>query len=283
MKILTCNTHSIVEKNYEEKTEYFIKILSEKNYDVIALQEVNQTAEETPVSCGELEESGYILSVDDKDTVIRKDNHIYKIAKKLREYGCSYFWTWCPIKLGYGKYDEGIGILSKHEPKIAESFYVSKSRDYYNWKTRKVIGIKINVWGKEKWFYSVHLGWWNDNEENFSFHWQELMKNLNEKISAGDVYIMGDFNNPAEILNEGYTAVLNSGWCDTYSLAEEKDNGITVSGMIDGWRNCKDLKDMRIDFIFKNNDKKVLSSNVIFNGKNKKVISDHFGVEMIEE
>lgn len=67
---------------------------------------------------------------------------------------------------------------------------------------------------------------------------------------------MGDFNNPYQIAGEGYDEILKSGWYDTYDLAEEKDEGITVSGLIDGWKENKSLKEMRIDFIFKSNNKK---------------------------
>ena len=51
-----------------------------------------------------------------------------------------------------------------------------------------------------------------------------------------------------------------------------------------GWDKKKKKK--RIDYIFIDKKVKVLKSTVIFNGINKPVISDHFGVEvdiLIEE
>ena len=37
---------------------------------------------------------------------------------------------------------------------------------------------------------------------------------------------------------------------------------------------------MRIDLILSNQDVNVSYSNIIFNGKNKDIVSDHFGVEI---
>lgn len=272
MKLLTLNTHSLIEKNYEKKIKEFIEVLIKKEYDVIALQEVNQTLKMEQISFSELALSGYIPC--EEGIIITKDNHIYNIAKKLREKGYKYFWSWCPIKIGYEKYDEGIGLLSLKKPEKLKSFYVSKIQDYNNWKTRKVIGAKI----ENKWFYSVHMGWWNDFDEKFYSQWELIEKNLDKEST----YIMGDFNNPAEIEGEGYSKVLESGWFDTYNLAESKDDGITVSGLIDGWKDKKNLTRMRIDFIFKSDNTPVKISKVIFNGKNEKIVSDHFGVEIEE-
>ena len=67
--------------------------------------------------------------------------------------------------------------------------------------------------------------------------------------------------------------------------AEQKDSGVTVEEEIDGWRDgegggaVKDAK--RLDYIFCNTRKKVKSSQVVCNGKNYPVVSDHYGV-MIE-
>ena len=68
-----------------------------------------------------------------------------------------------------------------------------------------------------------------------------------------------------------------SGWQDAYVLAETKDEGITVGGNIDGWREGK-VEAMRIDFVFSREMPAPRSSRVIFNGTFYPVISDHFGV-----
>lgn len=276
MKLLTCNTHSIVESNYEEKIIYFAEWLDKNNYDIIALQEVNQTQNKKIVRFTELDT--YIPS--NKDILIKEDNHLFRVIKLLQAKGKKYYWTWTPIKLGYDKYDEGIGIISKYKPKEIKEFYLTKSKSYNNWKVRKVIGIKVEIEQQEKWFFSIHTGWWNDKEENFKEQFIKLNKELN--FIKEEIYLMGDFNNPYQIKNEGYDEILKFGWSDTYNIAEEKDDGITVSGLIDGWKEHINMKEMRIDFIFKNNNKKVKKSRVVLNDKIGKIISDHFAVEIEE-
>lgn len=276
MKLLTCNTHSIVEKDYEKKLMFFTDWLSKNDYDVITLQEVNQTHDKERVSLDELKR--YIPS--DEDVVIRTNNHILRVVKILELRGKNYYWTWTPIKLGYDIYDEGVGIISKYKPKEVKEFYLTNSKSYTNWKVRKALGIKVEIEGKDRWFFSIHTGWWADEEENFRSQLIKLNCELN--FIKEDIYLMGDFNNPAQIRKEGYDEILGLGWYDTFSLAQEKDSGITVSGLIDGWKEHKNLKDMRIDFIFKNNKKVVKKSRVVFNGKIGEVVSDHFAVEIEE-
>ena len=275
MKLLTCNSHSIIEKDYDNKLKYFAQWILDNDYDVIAVQESNQTHDAKAVVS--LENCNYISS--NENIVIKEDNHIFNLIKYLNEKGQKYYWTWTPIKIGYGIFDEGIGVLSKYKPLEIKEFYLSNSKAYDNYKVRKAIGIKVNIDGKDKWFYSVHAGWWNDLEEPFKMQLSKLNKRF--LFEKDEVYLMGDFNNPADIEDEGYTALLQSGWHDTYRLADKKDNGITVSGLIDGWREHK-IDSMRIDLILKNKNTPVKESTVVFNNLNGKQISDHFAVEIIE-
>ena len=63
------------------------------------------------------------------------------------------------------------------------------------------------------------------------------------------------------------------------NLAKEKDNGFTVEKVIDGWKDkLKEKTNIRIDHIWCRHKIPVKSSNVIFNGKNRPVVSDHYGV-----
>ena len=99
-----------------------------------------------------------------------------------------------------------------------------------------------------------------------------------KRLSSNNVsLLMGDFNNNAFIRNEGYDYLLNQGLKDTFHLAETKDSGITVKGKIAGWDENKEK--LRLDLILSNKDIDAKTSNVIFNGINKEIISDHYGVE----
>lgn len=270
MKLITLNTHSLAEKDYSRKLDLFVQAIAEEFPDIIALQEVNQTAcEEMVQACGTL----YVPCCE--NAVIRKDNHVYRAAEKLRQLGKDYFWTWLPVKKGYGRYDEGIAVLSRSRIIETDTAVVSGINDPDNWKTRKIVGIRTEK-EPDAWFYSVHYGWWNDADEPFEMQWKRTSDHLKERRI---VWLMGDFNSPAEVRGESYDMIKTDGWYDSYTTAREKDGGITAISDIDGWKGGN-VREMRIDQIWCSKSAEVISSRVIFNGRNKSVVSDHYGVEV---
>lgn len=264
MKLLTLNTHSIAEPNYYEKMLILSKAIASELPDVVALQEVNQTIGLPPIKQKTLVTS---------DSDIRKDNYAEALLSELKKLGVIYHCVWLPIKIGYDKYDEGLAVLSRYPILDTDNILISKCNDYSYWKTRRVVGIK----NKLGWFYSVHMGWWNDEEEPFKEQWNKLNNHLNAKEN---IWLMGDFNSDANEIDGGYSLVKSCGWYDSFDLAKEKDNGFTVTKKIDGWKD-KDVSDKRIDYIFCNYKANVTKSTVVFNGANYDIVSDHFGV-MIE-
>lgn len=270
MKLLTLNTHSLVEDNYSKKLDAFVSAIAEQRPDIIALQEVNQTIAETQA---DVISEGYVPC--DENIVIRKDNHVYKAAELLEGAWVKYYWTWLPLKKGYNKYDEGIALMSQSRIIETDVVRISETDDYNNWKTRKIIGIRTEA-APDEWFFSVHYGWWDDLDEPFQNQWQKTAEHM-KKYSR--VWLMGDFNSPAEVRNEGYDMINGGGWYDSYTLARTRDNGITVGKVIDGWRDKVSGTDgMRIDQIWCSQKAEIASSEVIFNGANKPVVSDHYGV-----
>ncbi len=271
MRLLTLNTHSLIEAHYKRKLSEFITAVARELPDVMALQEVNQKQNEAAVPQERL--SGYVPC--NSQAVIREGNHALSVAEGLYARGISFHWTWLPIKNGYGKYDEGVAVFSRTPIEAIDTVTVSRADNYHNWKTRKLLGIRVG----DTWFYSVHFGWWDDPEEPFFEHWAKTDAHM---ASRGCVFLMGDFNSPAEKRGEGYDLVLRSGWLDTYSLARDRDSGITVSGRIAGWTHRElPAQGARVDHIFCNRPCRVSTSRVVFNGANEPVVSDHFGV-MIE-
>ena len=258
MKLLTLNCHSWQEKNQIDKMKYLAKIILEENYDIIALQEVNQLKEDK------------ILYGD-----IREGNFIDLLCKELKKQGAEYNYRWDYHHVGYDIFHEGTGILFKGETKETFGDFIGVIKDTNFWKTRKFTMVSKIVSGEIIDFYSCHMGWWNDSDNPFEKQIDDLLDFANER--GNRYFLMGDFNNSADIKGEGYDYLLKRGLKDTYVEALKKDDGITVPGLIAGWEGkCSSPK--RIDFIFTNKECSVKSSEVIFNGKNKDVISDHFGV-----
>lgn len=285
MKLITLNTHSLIEPEYEKKLGYFLDMIIREQPDIFALQEVNQEASEEIIPdqmlCGFHRCDGFTVPV-------RKGNHAARISEALREKGFVYEWVWVSAKLGYEKYDEGLALFSKRPIIQSEQFLISKTDNYKYWKTRRTVGIQAE--GLEDfWFYTVHMGWWDDEEEPFTEQWERLQKRLTAHTKKKLVWLMGDFNSPASSHGQGYTQICHSGWLDSYKIAFEKDDGVTVEEVIDGWRErTEDLENsketgrgMRLDYLFCSRYIPVASSRVICNGKQDPVVSDHYGV-MIE-
>ena len=182
---------------------------------------------------------------------------------------------WDYSHIGYDIYEEGIGILTRHPIVNTESFFISKGEDRSYWKTRKILKATVDIDGTETDFYTCHLGWWEDEEEPFKYQADKLLsKDSKDRLA----FFMGDFNNNANVRNEGYDYMISKGLKDTFILAKEKDSGVTVKGKIAGWEENK--VDMRLDIIFANKEISVKNSAVVFNGDNEAVISDHYGVEV---
>ena len=276
MRILTLNTHSLQEENYARKLDWFVEGILKEKPDIIALQEVNQTCDAEVLEPEQLEGQYPVPGC----MRIRADNHAAQVAQRLWRAGVECYWAWIPIKLGYGKYDEGVAILSLGRPiRCVDQFPISRINDYHNWRTRAVLGVQVE--GIEDWFYTVHMGWWDDEVERFLDQWKTLNCCIMSKRMCGTVWLMGDFNAPDSIHGQSYEHIVASGWVDTFKTAHIADSGITVPGVIDGWREQlagKHTQGMRLDYIWCSRKKEIRSSRVAFNGTHEPVVSDHFGV-----
>lgn len=278
MKLLTINTHSLIEENYQQKLEWFVEVIRKEQPDIIAMQEVNQSMKVPFAVAAKMR--GYV-PCEGMKVPIRQDNHAAQVADRLRWSGVAYDWTWLAGKIGYSKYDEGMAFLCRQDIAETDTFCISSCDEYENWRTRKVLGVRLE--GSDDWYYTVHMGWWNDPHEPFQKQWERLENKLQEKTKAGRVWLLGDFNSPAEVRGQGYDCVKACGWYDTYELALETNGSMTVKGIIDGWRellgeSSAQAGGMRIDHIWCNERVPVSTSRVIFDGKETPVISDHFGM-----
>ena len=264
MKLLTLNTHSVISDSYEKNIDTFVNAIIKHAPDVIALQEVMQPYD------------GKIADLTDGlkyvgEIPIKEGNFLKNVLQRLKKHKEEYNGVYYAFKRAYDMYDEGLAILSKSRIDTKEIIQLSSFNDYINYKTRFALGVRID----ETWFYSVHFNWENDTDSPFKNEWSSLLDATKHK---GNVYIMGDFNITPH--DKGYEEVLKS-YFDTYMLAKDVDNGITVKGKIDGWEES--TRDKRIDYIFTSKNTEFKSSHVIFNGKNEEIISDHFGILLEKE
>ncbi len=275
MKIMTLNAHShgaeISEDIFQENLAALAECIIRQQVDVIALQEVCQTMGMEAVEEKELQ--GFIPS--DSQTVIRRDNYVLGLIRKLRQEGRQYYWTWDGIKAGYEIYDEGLAVISRFPIECVEEYYLSNQRDYQNWKTRKAIAAEICVDGEKSWFVSTHMGWWEDEEEPFAGQMDRLMAKLSHKKC--NIYLMGDFNSQADEKHTGYDYVKTQGWTDIWLAGGNREHEITVPGKIDGWGK-KAEKGLCIDYIWSKYPVETISSRVVFSGETEPVISDHYGI-----
>lgn len=259
MKLLTLNVHAWLEDNQADKIQTLAQTIVEKGYDVIALQEVNQ-----------------LMSAPALSTSLKEDNYGVILLRQInQQVEQKYSLFWSNSHIGYDKYDEGIAFLTRLPVYDVDPFYCSQHQRLDSILSRKILGLTVEYQGQLVECYSCHINLPDCKEENQL----ENIRNIVERTSNHHLKIlMGDFNTDAITNPQAYENIKSLGLIDTYDLAEQKDSGITVEKAIDGWRDHSEEK--RLDYIFLNQAKRVLSSQVIFNGKNKAVVSDHFGVEV---
>lgn len=260
MKLLTVNVHAWLEEEQEAKIDLLAQTIAEKQYDVIALQEVNQ-----------------LMQTELVTKELRVDNYGLQLLERLRKLGQEqYSYHWSRSHIGFDKYEEGIAILSKLPIYGVDAFYCSQQTRFDSILSRKIIGITVSYKGQLVDLYSCHINLPGNKAENQLDNVRTIVeRTANQHLKV----LMGDFNTDAISDREAYEAIKSLGLYDSYDLANEKDGGITAQKAIDGWAGHS--KEKRLDYIFFNQKVPVLSSRVIFNGQNRAVISDHFGVEVI--
>lgn len=236
MKLLTLNTHSLIERNYETKLRIFCDCISRIKPDIIAMQEVNQEPDK-PIAamCG-----GF---------AVREDNHALRVCEMLREKGMEYRYFWHGTSTKFGKYCEGVAVLSRLPVEETDVFQTDSVGDRRGCDANVGLGIKVC----NSWFYTVHMG-----DARFS---KQLHAITERSKGRGQVWLMGDFHCPRK--SEEYNEIIKSGWSDTFTLAD--NHPITDT-------------ENTADYVFVNSTPRVRSTQVIFNGIREPMVSDHNGV-----
>ena len=271
MKLLTLNVHSRPENDTESIPRIVSWVLGEKA-DVIALQEVNQSRTARAVTQEMLRDAGALLPQQGSPP-IGEDNFVLRLAQMLRQKGGDYHWCYLPIKLGYRLYDEGLALLWRGEAKGFHVLPLSLTQEYADWRRRMALGVQVG----ENWYYSVHTSRWEDSTEAFALQWRRL--NDGVKLRK-NVFLMGDFNCPADRVGQGYDRMIGDGWRDTFTAAEQTSGYATAQGCIDGWRDEATPIWHRIDYIMTDRaDIRVLRACTVFDPtRGEAAVSDHCGV-----
>jgi maltose 6'-phosphate phosphatase len=216
--------------------------------------------------------SGYRAPTD-VTLPIGQDHYALALAEALCRAGRSYHWCYLPIKLGYGKYDEGVALLWRGEAESLRVLQLSDTRDYGNWRRRMALGVQLDG----TWFYSVHTSRWDDPEEPFITQWQRLR----DAVQAEDrVFLLGDFNCPADAPGQGYARMMADGWQDLFVCSGHSEGYRTVRGVIDGWKDASADLPRRIDYILcKIKGVSVPFAKTLFDvDRGQRPVSDHCGV-----
>lgn len=263
-KILTLNTHSWMEDNQEQKLTELIAGLSAEKFDVICLQEINQ--EISSPKATQLKNYSPVAGTP----AIAVDNFALTLVTALEEAGLSYYWSWAYNHIGYRKYHEGVAILSR-TPLSPQSVLVSAVDNELDHHTRRVLVAETTLDDVPVTVCSLHLSWW---DQGFIEEWQTLETYLN--TCPRPLVLMGDFNNPTD--GPGYNRITTGPLqlSDSHLKALHREGTATISKEIDGW--VGNNEELKVDHIFTTNDFQVASSQVIFNGDNYPVVSDHCGL-----
>ena len=190
LRMLTLNTHSLMEEDNAFCLRTLADAIVRERVDVVALQEVNQSADAPAVETALLVSSNFVPC--ERETPIRTDNFALALARLLAAQDQRFYWTWAYAHRGYRVYEEGVALFSRTPITGLASCCVSTPQGRCR---RKIAGIRTQALASEGWFYSVHMGWWDDAEDPFAGQWERL----NGLCAPNDrpAYLLGDFNSPA--------------------------------------------------------------------------------------
>ena len=273
MKLLSLNAHSLIDFNSQNQVCALADFIEKERPHIICLQEVNQPIDATVRD--KISRPPLPTRADGVSSVPYKSgNFLLLLADALASKNISYDFCWLPIKIGYGKYDEGLAILSVFPMSNVQAHLISKTNDYADFRRRMCIFAQIEALGIT--VCNLHTSRFDDRDEPFVYQWENIKKHC----PSGTHILLGDFNCPDTEKGGGYDKIISDGYYDLYRLASSRVGYATVKGDIDGWKDGKESPDKRIDFIFSSRpfpyDR--ISFKTVFCGNGQPQISDHFGI-----
>jgi len=261
LKILILNLHCYQEDNQDHKFSQIARAIDELNIDVVCLQEVAELWNE---GAGDWQSNSARIIND-------------RLAAPYRIHT-----DWS--HLGFGKYREGVAILSRYPFLQQESGYVSSSHDVYSIHSRKVVMAQIRVphIGLVN-VFSVHLSWW---EDGFAEQFERLCEWADAKRtpSVSATLLCGDFNIAAG--SAGYHLVVDARqYEDQYLAANSRGLFEKIFRVNDPHWQDYPGDDYRIDYIFlhKAGELRATSARALFTERDYGRVSDHCGYFMTFE
>jgi maltose 6'-phosphate phosphatase len=256
LKILTLNLHCYQEENQDAKFSQIAGAIDDLDIDVVCLQEV-----------GEQWGNGNG----------HWDTNAAKIIRdRLRQrYHLHTDWS----HIGFGRYREGIAVLSRYDFLMTDAGHLSSSHDIYSIDCRKVVMVQLNVpyMGLVN-VFSAHLSW---PSGGFFEQFDRLRAWANHKHGKhlAATFLCGDFNIKAG--SEGYQAIVWTREYEDQYLAATSPSAFEMifreqSPDID----CQLANDGRIDFILMQKDSSlqaVAARELFTNGDPYGRVSDHIG------
>lgn len=242
MKVLSLNLHCHKEEHEEEKLFRIAEYILREDIDVCLFQEVCQ-------------DKNNPIVVDN----IRTDNNGYRLMLQT-----GYHFVFRDFKLGFGIYEEGLGVLSKHPIGDVELINLTNTKSYYDWFRR--CALRCTILNHQ--FINVHLGWSLETESFF-----EQVDRLKEYFYDKTI-LAGDFNYPDHTpeINEIKKYLMSAS--DDFHI-DPKENP-TFHMELDS----KLKSDNRmIDFIFHSKDLVLKKYQIKFNQKHE-YVSDHSMLEI---
>ncbi|TCJ19513.1 endonuclease [Parasulfuritortus cantonensis] len=256
LNVLVLNLHCRQEDDQDYKFSEIAKAIDELSVDVVCLQEVSEDWNDAQGDWA----SNSARIINDR---LEKPFHIHN--------------DWS--HLGFGRYREGVAILSRYPFSEYDSRYVSNKRDPYSIDSRKVVMGKIAVpyFGAIN-VFSVHVSWW---ENGFAEQFDNLHQWARSRRETGvtGTLLCGDFNVAAG--SPGYARIVAAQDYDDQFLAVHAP--ATFAAVFrerkPGWQSLL-ANDGRIDFAFleKSSALKVTSARQVFTGTEYAEVSDHQGV-----
>lgn len=264
-------TPALIAKRVDEHSTLFDEIankINELDPDIVCLQEVGEWH-------GKLQPGEDPLKIEFGAT---ESNMVKQLLKRINK---SYDYTMDWSHFGWDVWLEGSAILSKHPILDKSSRYITDESlgTKTFWKSRNIPKATIDLGDKGGLIdvYSIHTGWWDDNEAPFQAQFKKLIDWVNEANKSSSVLMCGDFNQVAGIPEQQFI-INETGYVEQYQMANP--DGLldpTIGGKIDGWNGGGGK---RIDLILLNESSpfKVIQAQRIFTQNVGGRVSDHTGV-----